>query len=124
MLVFGPDPKPTFSKGCFDIAMAQNPKPKTVALVTADAEFGRNALDGARENIKKAGLKIVYDRAYPPTTVDFTPIIRAVQAAKPDMVYVASYPPDTVGFLRAVSEIGLKTNMLGGALAGIADGGD
>ena len=39
MLVFGPDPKPTFSKGFFDLAMSQNPKPKTVALVTADAGF-------------------------------------------------------------------------------------
>src|SRR5580704_11766749 len=66
MLVFGPDPKPMFSKGWFDLAMAQAPKPKTIALVTADAEFGRNALDGARENVKKAGLKTVYDRAYPP----------------------------------------------------------
>jgi branched-chain amino acid transport system substrate-binding protein len=119
MLVFGPDPKPAFSKGWFDIALAQNPKPQTIALVTADAEFGRNALDGARENVKKFGLKTVYDRAYPPTTVDYTPIIRAVQAANPDIVYVASYPPDTAGLLRAISEIGLKTNMFGGALVGV-----
>jgi len=118
MLVFGPDPKPTFSKGWFDIALKQNPKPETVALVTADAEFGRNALDGARENIKKLGLKTVYDRAYPPTTVDYTPIIRAVQAANPDLVYVASYLPDTVGILRAVAETGLTTKMFGGALVG------
>src|SRR5271155_1949783 len=69
MLVFGPDPKPTFSKGWFEIAMAQDPKPKTVALVTADAEFGRNALDGARQNVKAAGLTTIYDRAYPPSTV-------------------------------------------------------
>ncbi len=120
MLVFGPDPKPAFSKGWFDIALAQNPKPQTIALVTADAEFGRNALDGARENVKKIGLKTVYDRAYPPTTVDYTPIIRAVQATNPDIVYVASYPPDTAGLLRAISEIGLKTNMFGGALVGVA----
>src|SRR5436305_3209652 len=120
MLVFGPDPKPEFSKGWFDIAMAQNPKPQTIALVTADAEFGRNALDGARDNVKKVGLKTVYDRAYPPTTVDYTPIIRAVQATNPDVVYVASYPPDTAGLLRAISEIGLKTNMFGGALVGVA----
>jgi branched-chain amino acid transport system substrate-binding protein len=118
MLVFGPDPKPTFSKGWFDIAMAQNPKPQTVALVTADAEFGRNALDGARDNIKKLGLKTVYDRAYPPTTVDYTPIVRAVQAASADLVYVASYLPDTVGILRAVNETGLTTKMFGGALVG------
>ena len=120
MLVFGPDPKPAFSKGWFDIAMAQDPKPQTIALVTADAEFGRNALDGARENVKKFGLKTVYDRAYPTTTVDYTPIIRAVQATNPDIVYVASYPPDTAGLLRAISEIGLKTNMFGGALVGVA----
>ena len=118
MLVFGPDPKPTFSKGWFDIALKQNPKPETVALVTADAEFGRNALDGARDNIKKLGLKTVYDRAYPPTTVDYTPIIRAVQATNPDLVYVASYLPDTVGILRAVNEIGLTTKMFGGAPVG------
>src|SRR3984957_12507889 len=85
MLVFGPDPKPAFSKGWFDIAMALDPKPKTIALVTADAEFGRNALDGAHDNVKTTGLQIVYDRAYPPTTVDYTPIVRAVQAANPDI---------------------------------------
>src|SRR3954453_20271508 len=118
MLVFGPDPKPTFSKGWFEIAMAQNPKPQTVALVTAHAEFAHNALDGARENVKKLGLKTVYDRAYPPTTVDYTPIVRAVQASNPDLVYVASYPPDTVGIMRAINEVGLKTSMFGGALVG------
>ena len=46
--------------------MAQTPKPQTVAIVAADQEFSRNASDGARENAKKAGLKIVYDKTYPP----------------------------------------------------------
>src|SRR5712672_4078265 len=32
MIPSGPDPKPTFSKGWFDIALKQNPKPETVAL--------------------------------------------------------------------------------------------
>ena len=119
MLVFGPEPLKTFSKGYFDLAMAQTPKPQTLAIVAADAEFAKRASDGARDNAKAAELKIVYDRTYPPTTVDFTPIIRAVQAANPDFVYVASYPPDTVGILHTVSEIGLKTNLLGGAMVGL-----
>jgi branched-chain amino acid transport system substrate-binding protein len=119
MLVFGPDPKKAFSQGYFDLAMAQEPKPKTLAIVSADAEFARNASDGARDNAKAAGLKIVYDRTYPPTTVDFTPIVRAVQATNPDIVYVASYPPDTVGIVNSVGEIGLKTNMLGGGMVGL-----
>ena len=119
MLVFGPHPKKAFSQGYFALATAQKPRPKTLAIVGADAEFSRNAIDGARANAKAAGLKIVYDRTYPPTTVDFTPIVRSIQAANPDIVYVASYPPDTVGMLRAISEIGLKTKMLGGAFVGL-----
>jgi branched-chain amino acid transport system substrate-binding protein len=120
MLVFGPNPKPTFSKGWFDIVMGLDPKPKTIALVTADAEFGRNSLDGAHENIKAAGLQIVYDRAYPPTTVDYTPIIRAVQATNPDVVYVASYPPDTVGILHAIKELNYAPRFFGGTMVGTA----
>jgi branched-chain amino acid transport system substrate-binding protein len=119
MLTFGPNPTKAFSEEYFKLAMAQTPKPKTLAIVAADAEFSRNASDGARDNAKAAGLDIVYDKAYPPTTVDYTPIIRAVQAADPDIVYVASYPPDTVGILHAVGEIGLKTNLLGGAFVGL-----
>jgi branched-chain amino acid transport system substrate-binding protein len=51
--------------------------------------------------------------------LDFTPIIRSVQAAQPELVYIASYPSDTVGILRSVGELGLNTKMLGGGLAGL-----
>src|SRR6266568_3669409 len=80
MIPSGPEPKPAFTKGFFDVAMVQNPKPQTVAIVGADAEFSRNASDGAHENAKAAGLKIVYDRNYPPAQTDFGPIVRAMQA--------------------------------------------
>jgi branched-chain amino acid transport system substrate-binding protein len=119
MIPSGPDPKPSFTKGFFDIAMAQNPKPQTVAIVSADQEFSRNAADGARENVKKHGLKIVYDRNYPPSTTDFAPIVRAIQAANPDLVNVNSYPPDSVGMVRAVNEIGFKPKMIGGGMVGL-----
>jgi branched-chain amino acid transport system substrate-binding protein len=115
----GPKPKQAFSKGFFDVAMAQNPKPTTIAFAWADAEFAHNAMDGARELAKEAGLKIVYDRSYPPTTSDYTPIVRGVQAANPDLVFVASYPPDTVGIVRAASEVGLKAKLFGGGMVGL-----
>jgi len=115
----GPHPKQSFSKGFFEVAMAQTPKPQTLAFVGADAEYPHNAADGVHELAKAAGLKIVYDRFYPPTTVDFTPIVRAIQATNPDLVFVASYPPDTVGMLRAAGEIGLKAKLFGGGMVGL-----
>jgi branched-chain amino acid transport system substrate-binding protein len=118
MIPSGPDPKPAFTQGFFEIAMAQNPKPKTVAIVAADQEFSRNASDGARQNAKKYGLEIVYDKSYPPSTTDYAPIVRAIQATNPDVVVVCSYPPDSVGIIRAVNEIGFKPKMIGGGMVG------
>jgi branched-chain amino acid transport system substrate-binding protein len=119
MIPSGPDAKPAFTKGFFDIAMAQNPKPQTVAIVAADQEFSRNAADGARENAQKAKLKIVYDKTYPPSTTDFAPIVRAIQATNPDILNINSYPPDSVGMVRAINEIGFKPKMIGGGMVGL-----
>jgi branched-chain amino acid transport system substrate-binding protein len=119
MIPSGPDAKPSFTQGFFDAAMAQNPKPLTVAIVAADQEFSRNASDGARENAAKAKLKVVYDKTYPPTTTDFAPIVRAIAATNPDLVVICSYPPDSVGMVKAVNEIGFKPKMIGGAMVGL-----
>ena len=120
MLPSGPHPKESFSEAFFNTAMTMNPKPKTVALAAADAEFAKNAADGARENVKALGLKIVYDKAYPPTTTDYSPIIRAIEATNPDIVYDSGYNPDTIGMIHAAHEIGLKTMMFGGNMVGLA----
>src|SRR5262245_38860849 len=114
----GPDPKPSFTKGFIELAMKQNPRPATVAIVAADAEFSVNASDGARINAKNNGLKVVYDRRYPPNTTDFGPIVRAIAATNPDLVVVCSYPPDSVGIVRSVNEINFRPKMIGGAMVG------
>jgi branched-chain amino acid transport system substrate-binding protein len=115
---FGPDGKSVLSQSFFEVTKQLTPAPKTVALVGADAEFSNNVLIGARANAAKYGLRIVYDRVYPPATVDYTPIVRAIQAANPDVVLLASYPPDSVGVVRAATELGLKAQLFGGAMVG------
>jgi branched-chain amino acid transport system substrate-binding protein len=119
MLATGPNPKIAFSHGYFEIAAAMEPKPKTLAIVGADAEFARNATDGARQNAVAAGFQIVYDKAYPPTTTDYAPVLRAVRATDPEMIFVASYPADTAGIMRAAAEMGLTARLFGGSLVGL-----
>jgi branched-chain amino acid transport system substrate-binding protein len=97
---------------------------KTIALLAADQEFAQNLAKTAREVAKKHNISIVFDQAYPPNTVEFSSIIRALKAAKPDIVYVASYPPDSAGILRAVNEIGIGDNVkiFGGGMVGLQFG--
>ena len=119
MLPVGPDPKVAFSDPFFKVIMSAKPKPKTLALAGEDAEFPIHALQGATATAKKLGLKVVYNRTYPPNTVDMTPIINAINATSPDAVFIAAYPGTSAGMLRAATEVGLKTRFFGGGLVGL-----
>jgi branched-chain amino acid transport system substrate-binding protein len=119
MVPLGPNGVKAFSDGFFALAAEQTPKPRTVAIAAADAEFARTVADGARENAKSLGFEVIYDKTYPPNTTDFVPIVRAVQAANADIVWIGAYPPDTVGIVRAASEINLTPKMFGGAMIGL-----
>ena len=119
MIPNGPTPKPAFTRGFFKVAEVQQPKPQTIAIAMADAEFGRNACEGAHENAVASGFKIVYEKSYPPSTTDFSPIVRAIQALNPDLMVVCSYPLDTVGMITAMHEVGFKPKMWGGAMVGL-----
>jgi branched-chain amino acid transport system substrate-binding protein len=94
---------------------------QTVAFLAADQEFTQNVTNGAKNIAKKQGLRTVYDQTYPPGTVDFSAMIRAVRAAKPDIVFVACYPNEAVGILRGVNEIGVgeSVKVFGGAMIGL-----
>ena len=119
VLPTGPDTKSAFTEGFYQVALEQNPKPTTIALAAEDAEFSNNACEGARDNAKKFNLKIVYDRKYPPSTTDFTPIVRALQAANADLVIICSYPLSSVGIVNTVNELNYKPKMIGGAMVGL-----
>ena len=115
----GPVPKDDWSRGFFELADAQDPKPKTVALLAEDAEFALNAVAGARRNAERMGLEIVYDKTFPFGSTDVTSVMRAVKAANADLVFVGSYPGGSTGLVKAANELGLTAKMFGGAMVGL-----
>ncbi len=88
---WGPDTKGVMANAFFEVAKTISPRPKTVAIVGADAEFSNNAMTGARAKAKEDGFDIVYDRTYPPSTVDYSPIVHAI-ARRPIPTWSLSRP--------------------------------
>jgi branched-chain amino acid transport system substrate-binding protein len=119
VLPTGPKTKPSFTEGLFQVAMQQNPKPTTVALTFEDAEFSQNACEGARENAKTFGVKIVYDKSFPFNSPDLSPVVRALQASNADIVVVCSYPLSSVNMVQAIKEANYKPKLIGGAMVGL-----
>ncbi len=94
---------------------------KSIAIMAADAEFAQNLCNGGRAIAKAMGLQVVYDQNYPPNSVDFSSIIRAVRAAKPDIVFICSYPAESAAIVRAVNELGVgpTVKIIGGGMVGL-----
>jgi branched-chain amino acid transport system substrate-binding protein len=115
----GPVPKDDWSRGFFNLAMEQSPKPKTIALLAEDADFALNAVAGARRHAERLGIKIVYDKTFPFGSPDVTSVMRAIKAVNADLVYVGSYPGGSVGLVKAAKELDLKAKMFGGGMVGL-----
>ena len=109
----------SWSEGFFKIGQAQGSR--SIAFLAADNEFAQNLANGARELAKQAGFKTVYDQNYPPSTVDFSAMVRGIRAARPEMVFVASYPADSTAIVRSVREIGVgeTVKIFGGGMVGL-----
>ncbi|MFZ6769799.1 amino acid ABC transporter substrate-binding protein [Undibacterium sp. Di26W] len=118
MIPTGPDPNAALTEGFFALAAEQTPRPATVALLSADAEFSRNPILGAKANAKKYGFQIVHEATYPLTTEDFTPVIDAVAKSKCDLLFLCSYLADSIGLVRTIHAHPFRPKMVGGGMIG------
>src|SRR6202047_1292665 len=55
----GPDPTGSSTIAFFEVGEQQKPKPQSLAIVAADAEYPRASAEGVRKNAKKFGWKVV-----------------------------------------------------------------
>ena len=115
----GEDPVNVLAKPFFDVADTLNPKPSTIAVITPDIQFGHAALEGVRNAAKARNMKVVYDRTFPPSMTDFSTVVREVQATNPDLVFVGTQPGQSINVARAIAEVGLNAQMIGGAMTGL-----
>jgi branched-chain amino acid transport system substrate-binding protein len=118
MIPTGPDPNAALTEGFFALAAEQSPRPATVALLSADAEFSRNPILGAKANSEKYGFRIVYEATYPLTTDDFKSVIDAVAMSGCDLLFLCSYLGDSIGLVRCIHVHPFRPKMVGAAMIG------
>jgi branched-chain amino acid transport system substrate-binding protein len=122
MIPTGPNPGTALTEGFFSVAAKQNPKPVTVAILSADAPFSKSPVQGAKENCSKNGMRVVFEETYPLSANDFSPFIRKVQQSRADILFMCSYVSDSVGLIRAIHKEGLQARLVGGAMIGPQNG--
>ncbi|KQW49562.1 MULTISPECIES: amino acid ABC transporter substrate-binding protein [unclassified Roseateles] len=118
MVPTGPDPNAALTEGFFELGAVQNPRPTTVGLISADAEFARNPIRGAKANALKHGYRVVHEATYPLTTTDFEPLIEAVAQSQCDLLFLCSYLDDSIGLVRAIRAHTFRPKMVGASMIG------
>jgi branched-chain amino acid transport system substrate-binding protein len=118
MIPTGSDPSVALTEGFFDAASLQEPKPRTIAILAADADFTKNPIAGARANAARLGLEVVSETKYPLTTADFVPVLNALKPDDPDILFLCSYLNDSIGLVRALAKADINPAVVGGAMIG------
>jgi branched-chain amino acid transport system substrate-binding protein len=122
MIPTGPHPNMALTEGFFQIAGQQCPKPKTVAILVADAPFSQSPSAGAKEHLARQGMRVVFDGKYPLSTTDFSPYMEELKRINPDVLFLCSYINDSIGLVKAINAAGLLPRLVGGAMIGPQNG--
>ena len=96
-------------------------KPKTIAILNENTDFGTSGARSAREFAEKKGLKVVFSEAYAKGSPDYRSTLVNVRNAQPDVVFMCSYVADAILLMRQSRELGLSPQAFLGAGAGFAN---
>lgn len=110
-------PADVYSSVLMDAILVQD-KPKTIAYVYANTDFGISTVKTAKEYAKKTGLKEVANEKYQKGAPDFRSTLSKIKSLKPDLVFMVSYEVDAITLMRQSKEIGLTPKAFLGAGAG------
>lgn len=110
-------PADVYSSVIMDAILALD-KPKTIAYIYANTDFGISTVKTAKEYAAKVGLREVADEKYQKGAPDFRSTLTKIKALSPDLVFMVSYEVDAITLMRQSREIGLSPKAFLGAGAG------
>lgn len=86
---------------------------KAVCVMYQDTDFGKEILEGAKEQTDKLGIKIVETATHKPTDQDFTASLTKLKAANCDLVVMGTIVRDTIIPYTAARKSGWDVTFLG-----------
>jgi branched-chain amino acid transport system substrate-binding protein len=88
------------------VAGFDNPKPKTVAMITPNDELGVfTARDYVPRDMKEAGLQLLGTEFFPPKTQEYTAALDRIRRMNPDVFIINCYTPEIIGVFKEMQSI-------------------
>ncbi|MEA2454987.1 MAG: branched-chain amino acid transport system substrate-binding protein [Thermoleophilaceae bacterium] len=99
------------------IVNGANPKPKTVAFLSADDGFSQTAAKGGVAEAEKQGLQVVAQESFPEHTTDVSSALTKVRGKNPDLILGSVHVEEGIAIVKQSTELGVKPQGFGETVA-------
>jgi len=110
-------PADKYASSLIDAALSLG-KPKTIAFVYENTDFGTSTSKTAKDYVATKGIQVVSDVSYPKGSADYRSTLAQIKSKNPDLVFMVSYVADAILLMRQSKEVGLQPQAFLGAGAG------
>ncbi|WP_435183218.1 amino acid ABC transporter substrate-binding protein [Halobellus sp. EA9] len=80
-----------YAKSYIDMCLAQDPTPKSIAILAEDGTFSQSTARGARNKIEQTDLELVVDQTFPSSTSDLSTNLGRVRDAGADILLLCAH---------------------------------
>jgi branched-chain amino acid transport system substrate-binding protein len=88
---------------------------KALCAMSQDTDFGRDVMDGVRDELKELKMELVAETKHKPTDLDFTAAVAKLRDAKCDLILLGTIVRDAVQIITDVRKVGWDVEILGQA---------
>jgi len=104
-------PAPTLGVPVAYLAATLEPKPKTVAIISANDLFPLSCSEGFDEVCKELGFEVVIFEKYPLGATDISALLTKVKNLNPDILWCGGYTADALMVIRQCKELNFNPKM-------------
>jgi branched-chain amino acid transport system substrate-binding protein len=106
-------PAQNYLRGVVDLALTLDPKPATVAVLSADDAFSVEVADAAKAYAEQKGLQVVYYQKYPNASTDLRAPLTEAKGKNPDLFLNSGHLQESVAIMQQAKELGVNPKGFG-----------
>ena len=106
-------PAAKYLLGVIDVALAQDPKPTTIAILSADDPFSVEVAGSAQKYAVSKGLNMVYFQKYPNNSTDLRAPLTEAKSKNPDIFLNSGHFAESVAIMQQSKELNFVAKAYG-----------
>src|SRR5947199_10644976 len=101
-------PAQNYLRGIIDLVLTLDPKPATVAVLSADDPFSVEVADAVRTYAEQKGLQVAYYQKYPNASTDLRAPLTEAKAKNPDFFLNSGHLQESLAIMQQAKELGFN----------------